>query len=526
MGRDRISGLVLVAVIGLAMFLATCTDDKSVDPNIPVLELSADSLAFSAVYGQNPSQLKIVVSNAGGGDMTFTATNSESWLDLFTGSTDTVFATVSVTGLAAGVYYDTVVISSPEATNSPQSVPVTLEILESIEISPSSLIFTALKDAGNPEDQVIQVNSLSSDSISYDIASLTSWIQLSDVSYSAPDTLTVSINATGLDRGVHSGQFTITELGGTANSYVVTVDLYISSWSQTDVGITDLRGVFATNPDTAWIAGYIPGASSSTMRVYRQAPPGSYPETMSNITQDTIFSKGMTFASDQYGWVALDSGRLLKSDDGGQTWNIQNNLPLNAGDHLWDVAFSDERYGWAVGNYGRIVRTEDSGATWTQQSSGTGLTLTEISAVSATHAWTCGLHGNIFRTTDGGATWIPQSSGTTKDLYGIHFVSLSEGWAAGADGTVLQTTDGGATWTARPTGTNTTFYDIWSVVASQAWVSGADGVILRTDDNGANWVQLETGTGANLFDIYFVDQNRGWVVGDSGIILQTENGGL
>ena len=61
---------------------------------------------------------------------------------------------VNIAGLTAGTYYDTITVSAPNATNTPQYVPVTLNVAEPppvIQLVPDEFYFVAMQDSANPE---------------------------------------------------------------------------------------------------------------------------------------------------------------------------------------------------------------------------------------------------------------------------------------------------------------------------------------------------------------------------------------
>ncbi|MFC1734561.1 M6 family metalloprotease domain-containing protein [Candidatus Hydrogenedentota bacterium] len=85
--------------------------------------------------------------NAGGGVMNYTVTNAAAWLtpSILSGTcmteTDLVYLGFDASGLSAGTNADTVTISSPDATNSPAIVDVTLDVA-TVSISLPSTDFT------------------------------------------------------------------------------------------------------------------------------------------------------------------------------------------------------------------------------------------------------------------------------------------------------------------------------------------------------------------------------------------------
>ena len=88
---------------------------KSGTVSPPALSVSPASLAFSGTAGgTSPAAKTLTVTNAGGGTMNWTASESASWLSLSpTSGTNngTITATPSITGLAAGTYTTDVTVT-------------------------------------------------------------------------------------------------------------------------------------------------------------------------------------------------------------------------------------------------------------------------------------------------------------------------------------------------------------------------------------------------------------------------------
>jgi hypothetical protein len=94
----------------------------------PTIGMSPTSLAFNATAGgNNPSTQNILVTNTGTGTLTWTVTDNANWLTA-TQSGNSVVASINITGLAAGNYSGVITVSASGATNTPQTVPVTLTV--------------------------------------------------------------------------------------------------------------------------------------------------------------------------------------------------------------------------------------------------------------------------------------------------------------------------------------------------------------------------------------------------------------
>ncbi len=95
---------------------------------------------------------------------------------------------------------------------------------------------------------------------------------------------------------------------------------------------------------------------------------------------------------------------ILRSTDGGASWDSITSLPLSAR-YLRAVDFVGPK-GWAVGRAGTILHTEDGGLTWISQYSPADSTLFDVDFSDEFHGIACG-YNYIIYTNDGGQTWRP-----------------------------------------------------------------------------------------------------------------------
>ena len=241
-------------------------------------------------------------------------------------------------------------------------------------------------------------------------------------------------------------------------------------------------------------------------------PQGNILNGVWNISADTVIAVG-------------DFGTVLKSTNGGRTWQVTPNA-AGAIEVLYAVQFISSSTGWSVGETGRILKTTDAGATWFQQNSGTYRDLYSVSFVSPMVGWAAGSLGAILSTTDGGITWISQTSGTSSSFYAAYFQNSTTGFVGGTNGTVLGTTNGGNSWVVKNSGTTQNIYSIQFVNSSVGYVAGSFGLISKTTNGGNNWVSQISGTDFSLYGIQFTSALIGYAIGSYGIIIKTTNGGF
>lgn len=107
---------------------------SSMTPTSSIL-LNPVSLSFSGTAGGTAPLAKTInLTNPTGGTLTWSLTESASWLGLnvtsgtTTTEVDTISASVSTTGLAAGTYNTAINVAASGASNSPQTIAVTLTL--------------------------------------------------------------------------------------------------------------------------------------------------------------------------------------------------------------------------------------------------------------------------------------------------------------------------------------------------------------------------------------------------------------
>lgn len=240
--------------------------------------------------------------------------------------------------------------------------------------------------------------------------------------------------------------------------------------------------------------------------------------------------KAVHFTSVSYGWVAGENGTIMKTTDGGSTWNISNS---GTSQTLRAIFFVDSTYGWACGDQGTLIATSDSGATWVPQNSGTTNTLTGVEFVNVTTGWVVGINSTLLKTTTSGSTWTAQAI-QGGNMWGLSMINATNGWSAGdynsVQGSVrlLKTTNGNNWTTFYNSGITTfnSFNDIHFSDNNTGWVVGTNGVIRKTTDSGATtWTAQTSGTNYELLSVDFIDNLNGYACGRQGIILHTSDGG-
>src|SRR2546425_164391 len=93
--------------------------------------------------------------------------------------------------------------------------------------------------------------------------------------------------------------------------------------------------------------------------------------------KQNLYLFGLDALDNDHAWAVGDRSILVSTSDGGKTWRARQvpmEADLSGGETLaaadpifYDVKFTDMQHGWIVGEFGKIMHTEDGGETWHEQ---------------------------------------------------------------------------------------------------------------------------------------------------------------
>jgi len=194
------------------------------------------------------------------------------------------------------------------------------------------------------------------------------------------------------------------------------------------------------------------------------------------------------FTNDVKGYIACDRGIVLKTIDGGVTWD---SIPTEINYTIRSVYFANQDTGIIVGGDKDYL----------------------------SH------NGYIWISTDGGNTW----SYTNQLLYStvfnsVFFYDTQRGYVVGDYSTIMQTTDGGKNWKNVYDNYYGEFYSVFFTSPDVGYAVGGAGTILTTNNGGSDWNDMNSNTSNDLYSVYFPSPSIGYAVGSHGTILKNNHG--
>jgi photosystem II stability/assembly factor-like uncharacterized protein len=237
------------------------------------------------------------------------------------------------------------------------------------------------------------------------------------------------------------------------------------------------------------------------------------------------------------GWLAVAGMALLAAGmphaQGAPAWA---SMATGVTARLRGISAPSAKVIWASGTGGTVIRSADGGATWERLAvpDSESLDFRDVDAVDDRTAYVLSV-GNgelsrIYKTADAGLTWTLQFKSTDSRAFfdAMAFRDARTGFALGdsVDGRmmVLATTDG-TRWTpvsglppALPnegayaaSGTNIAIVGEWT------WIGTSASRVVRSRDEGRTWEAVPTpipsSASAGIFSIAFADRQHGIVVG-------------
>lgn len=264
---------------------------------------------------------------------------------------------------------------------------------------------------------------------------------------------------------------------------------------------------------------------------------------------------GVHFLTPEHGWAVGHEGVILKSSDGGQSWEKQfdgRSAESQFGKHyehriaageehlapyldqtllnaqggavlpFLDVHFDNPKQGYAIGSFGMIAYTSDGGKTWLPGLE--HIDNPEFLNLNAFHrigeqVYIAGERGSVFRLDRQAGRFVNISTDYAGSFFGI--TGNSDFLLAfGLSGTAYRSANNGEHWEQVDTGVRDGITAAALTEAGILILSTDNGLLLRSADNGRTFSVSQTDSPMLIAAVNTVGADRLLLAGYQGLALQ------
>jgi photosystem II stability/assembly factor-like uncharacterized protein len=256
------------------------------------------------------------------------------------------------------------------------------------------------------------------------------------------------------------------------------------------------------------------------------------------------------FIDSQTGWISCDTGKVLKTTNGGTNWIL---YLTDASCNLYTIKFINSLTGWAAGSlpvynpysyeHAVIVKTTNGGVNWvTQYNNSNSYKINTISIADENNVFATSYGtdesgyattGYLFKTSNSGVSW-ETSAISGPGFTNVFFLNQVTGWSCAFAQTdvpptyrmIYKTTNTGINWIRIYKDTlnwfSPLFYKIQMIDTSIGYIR--TDLLKKTTNSGNNWNNIDSLNTYVTNDFFFISKDTGWVCKNP--IKYTSNGGL
>ncbi len=246
-----------------------------------------------------------------------------------------------------------------------------------------------------------------------------------------------------------------------------------------------------------------------------------------NPTPQGYDIKSVTFINSQTGIAVGNYGAILRSENGGESWN---SVSVGYSNDFLCVRHLSGATAFVTGSNGILLRTTTGGVSWERISTSITDTISSIFFTSQNSGYVACGRGKVYKTIDGGYTWSEQFTGIFSRLNSIFFLNNDTGFACGDYGRALKTTNAGSNWNSIANIQGADYNSVWFRNSNSGFIAGGvegSRELRRTTNGGQTWLTMFLAiTAGELTQIFFVDDNTGYISGELNTLFNTTNGGV
>lgn len=225
----------------------TVVASVSLTVSMPAIVAGSGSLWFGGAYGAPLAPQTINLSMNDGAAVAWTATPGAGWilLDKTSGTTpDTLTVSIDPSGLGIGTHTATITVTGSGLGGSTTVDVTVLLVAPALGMTPGNLSFGGVHGGLDSDGKTVQISlGTGTNAYAWSASSSAGWLQVSPSAGSisaTPADVTVTIDPTGLDEGIHNGTITFTaSVNGLVVNRVLPVDLRLDAHKLlvSDVGV-------------------------------------------------------------------------------------------------------------------------------------------------------------------------------------------------------------------------------------------------------------------------------------------------
>lgn len=209
--------------------------------------------------------------------------------------------------------------------------------------------------------------------------------------------------------------------------------------------------------------------------------------------------------------------------------NVQADMEIGPVNPLLDVWFEDDQHGFVVGAYGMVLRTQDGGETWEDWapnlSNPQNFHLNSVARVTGGALVIVGEAGQVHVSVDNGDTWERRESPYNGSLFGVMGTGkVNEILAFGLRGNTLFSTDLGRSWTMVPNEGGATLNNGAVADDGRIILVGNSGAVLVSSNGGESFRAHLRNDREGVMGVVPLSGTNLLLVGEGGVMITDSRG--